>query len=286
MEPETPPTPPTPPTEPSVGLWGSAPAVPSDSTPPPLIPQPKKGYGWGTVIFGLLGAVFFPAIPLFAISVIAMATDPNLTSDPAAATAKVEDLIMSGPVIATLAVFTWLGLLSGVFLAGRKTVGGWKAAVNWGWRKTDIPVGIGVGVGLVALSVIVSIVLKAFGVNTDELGNTDIVTNATGFWLIFMAFGAVIVAPLVEELMFRGVVLKTAVKSFNVIPGLIVTSVIFGLMHIQDTVASSVYTVSSTAAVGFCLGVLALKTKRLGSSIVAHGTFNLLGVIFAVFAGM
>jgi len=48
--------------------------------------------------------------------------------------------------------------------------------------------------------------------------------------LVFMAM-AVLVAPLVEETVFRGYLFPLFAKSFGIVPGIILTGVLFGLMH-------------------------------------------------------
>ena len=48
--------------------------------------------------------------------------------------------------------------------------------------------------------------------------------------LLFMAM-AVLVAPLVEETLFRGYLYPLFARSFGVAPSIVVTGVLFGLMH-------------------------------------------------------
>jgi len=48
--------------------------------------------------------------------------------------------------------------------------------------------------------------------------------------LVFMAM-AVLVAPLVEETVFRGYLFPLFAKSFGIVPGIVLTGVLFGLMH-------------------------------------------------------
>ena len=254
----------------ATGIWG-----PSATT------KQKPGYGWGTVVLGFAATLFLPIIPV-AIAAIFSAGDIDLEGDPTQATETITNAITTGPVLAISAIFTWLGMLTAVIIAGARTEGGWKKAVNWGWKKIDPLIGLGFGVGMVILSVLSTLLLGVFGIDTSELGNTDMVTDMSGFWLVFMAAGAVIAAPIVEELFFRGVVLKTATRTMSIVPGLIVTSLLFGFMHAQDSLASTVYTVTSTAIVGLFLGILALKTKRLGPSIAGHAVFNFLGVTLAL----
>jgi len=48
--------------------------------------------------------------------------------------------------------------------------------------------------------------------------------------MLLMAM-AVLVAPLVEETVFRGYLYPLFAKSFGILPGILLTGVLFGLMH-------------------------------------------------------
>jgi membrane protease YdiL (CAAX protease family) len=65
--------------------------------------------------------------------------------------------------------------------------------------------------------------------NTDHLPIQEIFKNRSGAMLL-MAM-AVFVAPLVEETVFRGYHYPLFAKSLGVLPGILITGVLFGLMH-------------------------------------------------------
>lgn len=84
-------------------------------------------------------------------------------------------------------------------------------------------------------------------------------------------------APLVEELMFRGVLLK-AMHGRSRIAILLVTSTVFGLFHVAGTSSggAAVLVFCQIFLVGLTLAHVTLKHQRLGPAIFMHAGFNLL----------
>jgi membrane protease YdiL (CAAX protease family) len=93
--------------------------------------------------------------------------------------------------------------------------------------------------------------------------------------LLFIAVGA----PIVEELFFRGLLLRAllgylgpAGRAGPVI-AVIVTGVLFGLAHFEAL------QLGGLALFGVVLGLLAWRTGRLGPGIAAHAAFNAAAVV-------
>lgn len=84
-------------------------------------------------------------------------------------------------------------------------------------------------------------------------------------------------APLSEELMFRGVLLRSlANRSRRSI--LVITAAIFGLFHVAGTssAGAALLVFFQIFLVGLVLAHLALRHDRIGPSIFVHAGFNLL----------
>jgi membrane protease YdiL (CAAX protease family) len=64
---------------------------------------------------------------------------------------------------------------------------------------------------------------------SDKIPIQEIIKNRSSAMLL-MAM-AVLVAPLVEETVFRGYLYPLFAKSFGIVPGILLTGVLFGLMH-------------------------------------------------------
>jgi membrane protease YdiL (CAAX protease family) len=100
----------------------------------------------------------------------------------------------------------------------------------------------------------------------------------------FIAVLTVVVVPVIEELFFRGLLLRSLLKLFQPAgtflgPALAVTlsGVVFGLAHFE------LLQLLGLAVFGVVLSLMAYKFKRLGPSIFAHATFNLLAVLSVAF---
>lgn len=96
---------------------------------------------------------------------------------------------------------------------------------------------------------------------------------------LFIAANAIIVAPLVEETIFRGYLYPILKKFTGFIPALIFTSLFFGLIHVH------LPALLPLSIFGLLLVILYEKTKTLWAPIIAHCTFNLLTVAVS-FAGL
>ena len=105
---------------------------------------------------------------------------------------------------------------------------------------------------------------KAFS-NYDNLVSN--VTGASVSWL--MLLDVFLLAPIAEELLFRGLIFNYAKKSMPVVFALLLQGLLFGLYHgnlIQGTYAF---------LLGILLGIIVLKTKTVISSIIFHISLNL-----------
>ena len=77
-----------------------------------------------------------------------------------------------------------------------------------------------------------------------------------------------IFAPVVEEIIFRGILFKTIADKTNFFVGVLVSALIFAVIHQDFTFLLSYF------MMGFVFAYLYHKTKRLIVPIVAHATMN------------
>jgi membrane protease YdiL (CAAX protease family) len=99
--------------------------------------------------------------------------------------------------------------------------------------------------------------------------------------LLLFAVLAAAVAPVLEELLFRGLVLRGLMLRLGFWPAATVSSVFFGLFHAQSTGRDAVVIVVATAVFGLGLCVLTRRTGRLGPGIGVHALRNALAIVFA-----
>ncbi len=89
------------------------------------------------------------------------------------------------------------------------------------------------------------------------------------------------IAGVGEELLFRGVVQPLLIAVLNAVAGVIIASIIFGLLH----AITASYAVVATA-VGIYFGWLALATGNLLPPIIAHGLYDFLALLYLVRGGL
>ena len=87
----------------------------------------------------------------------------------------------------------------------------------------------------------------------------------------------VIVAPIVEELIFRKIVIDR-LSVFGDRNAIIFSSVAFGLIHVN------LYQFFYATALGFILGYVYTKTRNVKYSIFMHMLINFLGSVVVIFA--
>lgn len=122
--------------------------------------------------------------------------------------------------------------------------------------------------------------------DTNEASNTDILLDNKGSpWIIGVILLVVVGAPLAEELLFRGLILRTLQKWGGKIFAIVASSALFAIPHWQPdaTWQQTVVLLSALGVVGLVLAIGAVVTDRLGPSVIAHFLFNMTGTIVALF---
>lgn len=82
-----------------------------------------------------------------------------------------------------------------------------------------------------------------------------------------------IIAPITEEILMRGFVLEMLKKKYHVGLALLVSTVLFALLHFN-----MVQTLSALVS-GFLLGILYIKTGSVVTTILTHALYNLLSFL-------
>jgi uncharacterized protein len=91
----------------------------------------------------------------------------------------------------------------------------------------------------------------------------------------------VMIAPLFEELWFRGFLQPLLCRSLGTVLGIVITGALFGSMHLFEYSNAWQYGVA-IALVGIALGYVRLRSGSIIPSIVMHACFNSMSVISLV----
>ena len=104
----------------------------------------------------------------------------------------------------------------------------------------------------------------------------DIVPTEAGLGLFLIALpGLVIIGPMIEEFIFRGWMLPALKqRGMGWIGALIMSSILFGLLHVFAGPASIAY----TAVLGFTAGITRILSGRLWGAVLLHALNNLVAI--------
>lgn len=101
--------------------------------------------------------------------------------------------------------------------------------------------------------------------------------------LLWSLYSVALLTGIIEELYFRGYLLRHYAEEKQPRLGLWITSIIFGFMHYAP--GTSPVSILILVFVGFIFGYVYLKSRNIWASISAHVTFNAIGLIVAYFFG-
>lgn len=141
---------------------------------------------------------------------------------------------------------------------------GWSWAA---WTAAAVVLARFAGVFLVAL-------LDSVGLNLPEPSANPLDVFGEGpLGIVFAALTLLVLAPLTEEIVFRGVVLPAAGDRWGVVAGVLVSATLFAAIHFQPLVMLVVL----PGGVAFAL--LAVRFRSLWAAILGHSLFNAISLL-------
>lgn len=193
-------------------------------------------------------------------------------------------VVLAGGMLALWIVF------AGYPLFVTMTKGARSLASDFGWtfRRKDLLVGLVAGLALRVLDIGIG---EGAGkvIDLTDGDNANWLTMPRPMaWTVAFALGAALIAPALEELFFRGFVMKTFQRLRRVparwatAVGVICSSVLFGAMHTTAMNAGGIYVAVITGSIGAVLAVMTVRTGRLGPAVATHVIFNATGVVLAL----
>lgn len=170
----------------------------------------------------------------------------------------------------------WLTLALVVWAVLRRHGVGLRDGLGLTQRWYDAPVGL--ASGLVAQLLLIPLVYLPLAPFIDaedvEEPARRIMSLADGpAGVTTVVVGVVLVAPFVEELYFRGLLLRALWGRLGRTATVVVSSVLFGLAHVQ------LLQLPALVVVGLVAGALVVSTRRLAPAMWAHAAFNSVTVI-------
>ncbi len=137
-----------------------------------------------------------------------------------------------------------------------------------------IPIGIGLQVGLIPLMYWPLRTLWPATFSTEEVEQraNDLVDRAGDRWAWLLVVVVVIGAPIIEELVYRGLLQRSISLSVGLPSGLLLTSLLFALIH------PSAVEWPGLMVAGLAFGAGVIFTGRIGMGIATHMAFNAAGL--------
>lgn len=264
------------------GVAGPPPPPPPPGPPPPPPPpgsgttRRRRGVRWGAAdVLWVLLAQFVAA------------TIAELAYRGAAGIPIEDDLSTSA--------FFWLVLPAGaaasigmlVALSRLKGRGSLRADFGFEIRLRDATAvlgGLGWQIVLIIFLVPFALLLESEGPSQDLVTEIE-ETRAAVAW-VAIVLGVVVVQPLVEEITFRGLLLRALLRRWSPAPAVAVSSAIFGVIHVFGTgfALDAIPTVVGLTGFGAVLAVQALRHDSLSRPILTHAGFNLTVVLLSLAA--
>ena len=113
-----------------------------------------------------------------------------------------------------------------------------------------------------------------------SMENTLMISKSVGFYnelvplfgTIMRVANLLVIAPIAEEIALRGIVYTRVEKTTNAVTAIIISSILFGLMHLM---AGGIVLVIGAVLMALVFGYIFYKFKSLWICIIAHAVANL-----------
>jgi membrane protease YdiL (CAAX protease family) len=152
----------------------------------------------------------------------------------------------------------------------RPARGAWYADIPWFFA----------GIGLQIAALLPIGLLNSLYGHTAKQDVVKTADAALGWQIPVIALAIVILAPVTEELLFRGALLRSLLRKTSPDAAVFVSAVVFGLVHVVgDPTVGSLVALPAIILLGVVAGYQAAKTGNLSRSILLHMGFNALSAV-------
>jgi len=245
--------------DPAMPPAGFDPAVPASSVPVrPAFPAWKAWDVVAIVIFSVVIIVVFTIIALFAARLF-----------PQYRNASFSDLATDARVVIGAQAAAYPIILLFIFLAVRsRSQETFRQGIRWNWPGATAPAFIASGV---LLALVVDSLARFLPI-PKSLPMDSYFHDATSAYI--MAIFGVTLAPLMEEMFFRGLLYPILDKYFGVVAGVLLTAAAFAGIH-GAQLGFAWAPVLSIFVVGVVFTLVRVKRDSVASSFLMHCGYNL-----------
>lgn len=224
-------------------------------------------------------AVSWRAIEGIPVQVLAILVTA-LVSLPIAAVVADRDLVTLIGIIVNEAA---LAVIVVMWARARQRGEPWSALGLQGFNRENVAVGLKfAGLGFVAAYgagiVVVQVIERVTGNPVEQPEQIPLDASPTGWRLLLVALGVVILAPIAEEMFFRGFVFRALRRWAKPWPATLLSAAVFAVAHVIPLVMPPIF------VLGILLARVVEKRKSLVPAIVAHMAFNAVGFVLQFLA--
>ena len=169
----------------------------------------------------------------------------------------------------------WIGYAGGTWMVSATKGGGIRADFGTRCNAFDAIVGavLGVGLQLLIIPLLYWPILRFVDADPSRQAKEHFEqVGGVGQW-VMLVMAVVVMAPLVEELFFRGLMLRSLEHRFGRVAAVLVSSGVFALVHFDWILVPGLF------AFGLVTSMVVLFTGRLGMAVALHMGFNLTTVV-------
>ena len=263
------PTPDVPPPPPGHWPLGDASRMPSPADRHRVGPAAVAGRGTGlglpfaaiaVYLVGQLGLQLVAGIVLVATGVL----DPALLDPEEGATALLAIVVASQTA----------GLLLVLLLLRRRAVP--LGPLVGPLRPLGRHLGIGVGLGVATIVASLTVVSVLVGLSGNDAAPEQLLTGdiiESPLQVLLAVLIAVVLAPLAEELVFRGLLHRNLRRRMRIVPATLISSFLFAIVHVDVVLSQPIALVGLTLA-GAVMAVAYERTGSLVVPVVIHAVYN------------
>lgn len=188
---------------------------------------------------------------------------------PDSASARIAHLVVVQSIL-----FHWAGLLAVAWFLRRRRLP-WRSAFGLAPATLGRDLGRGLLIlagtmpVLVGSAVIYNLFLQLFGFQPSLQEVAFIISGETSPWLrAYFIFLAVVLAPVVEEILFRGMLLPALAKRFGAAAAVVITAMVFAAIHAHVPSLVPLFVLACALSLAY------IGTGSLAASMIMHAAFN------------
>ncbi len=187
-------------------------------------------------------------------------------------------LLLSYFNFATTVTFYGVLLLIVLFFAGRRAGRAWA---RLGLRRFPVWVVILMPPAAIGLQIVATIISALLSPALGGMKNPQEcdISQAFGAEPYLAVISIAVVAPVVEEIVFRGFIYGGLRARMGVVLSVLLSAAIFGLAHSLSVGGSILLLFPSLFVAGVALALVYERSRSLVPGMVLHGCFNLIAVV-------